>query len=129
MKVMLDTNRLTDLFRGQKEIVNTVENAAEVWIPFIALAEINAGFLAGTRASENEGLLQRFLTLPRVGLLFADRETTDVYARLYVYLRRAATPVPTNDLWIASLAVQHQLVLLTRDDHFRKLPQVICSQG
>ena len=39
-------------------------------------------------------------------------------------LRPAHAPVPTNDLWIASLAVQHHLLLLTRDEHFQKLPQV-----
>jgi tRNA(fMet)-specific endonuclease VapC len=124
MRVLLDTNRLTDAFRGVPAVVKSLEQANEIWIPFVALAEIKAGFLGGRRAAENEGLLHAFLRLPGVGTLFPDQETTDVYARLFVQLRRAGTPVPTNDLWIASLAVQHQLVLLTRDEHFAKLPQV-----
>ena len=124
MNVLLDTNRLTDAFRGEATIVKILEQAADVWIPFVALAEIKAGFLAGGRPTENEGLLNAFLRLPGVDVLFADRETTDVYARLFLQLRRAGTPIPTNDLWIASLAVQHQLILLSRDEHFDKLPQV-----
>ena len=124
MRVLLDTNRLTDAFRGEAEIVETLERAAEVWIPFVAFAEIKAGFLGGSRPGENEGLLYAFLRLPGVGVLFADSETTDVYARLFVQLRKAGTPIPTNDLWIASLAVQHQLVLLSRDERFHKVPQV-----
>jgi len=124
MRVLLDTYRLTDAFRGEAEIVETLEQAAEVWVPFVTLAEIKAGFLGGSRASENEGLLHAFLRLPGVGVLFADSETTDVYARLFLQLRKAGTPIPTNDLWIASLAVQHQLVLLSRDEHFAKVPQV-----
>ena len=124
MRILLDTNRLMDAFRGAPEMVKNLEQAAEIWIPFVALAEIKAGFLGGTRPAENEGLLQAFLRLPGVEVLFADRETTDVYARLFVQLRRAGTPIPTNDLWIASLALQHQLVLLSRDEHFDKLPQV-----
>ncbi|MDP2998079.1 MAG: type II toxin-antitoxin system VapC family toxin [Bryobacterales bacterium] len=124
MRVLLDTSRLIDAFRGEAEIVKTLERAAEVWIPFVALAEIKAGFLGGGRPGENEGLLHAFLRLPGVGVLFADSETTDVYARLFLQLRKAGTPIPTNDLWIASLAVQHQLVLLSRDEHFRKVPQV-----
>lgn len=124
MRVLLDTNRLTDAFRGEAEIVETLERAAEVWIPFVALAEIKAGFLGGSRPGENEGLLHAFLRLPGVGILFADSETTDAYARLFLQLRKAGTPIPTNDLWIASLAVQHQLVLLSRDEQFRKVPQV-----
>ncbi|HYM11788.1 MAG TPA: type II toxin-antitoxin system VapC family toxin [Bryobacterales bacterium] len=124
MRILLDTNRLTDAFRGVAEVVQILEQAAEIWIPFVALAEIKTGFLGGRRAAENEGLLHAFLRLPGVAVLFADEGTTDAYARLFLQLRRAGTPVPTNDLWIASLAVQHQLVLLSRDQHFAKLPQV-----
>jgi tRNA(fMet)-specific endonuclease VapC len=124
MRVLLDTNRLTDAFRGLPEMVKSLEQAAEIWIPFVALAEIKAGFLGGARPAENEGLLYTFLRLPGVGVLYPDQETTDAYARLFLQLRRAGTPIPTNDLWIASLAVQHQLVLLSRDEHFNKLPQV-----
>ena len=32
--------------------------------------------------------------------------------------------IPTNDLWIAALVVQHNLVLCTSDAHFQQLPQI-----
>jgi tRNA(fMet)-specific endonuclease VapC len=125
VRVLLDTNCLTDGLRGaDHELARKLEEAVEVHIPFVTLAEIKAGFLVGRRTAENEGLLAAFLRLPGVSVLFADQETTDVYARLFQQLRRAGTPIPTNDLWIASLAVQHQLMLLSRDEHFAKLPQV-----
>ena len=125
MRVLLDTNCLTDGLRGaDPELARKLEEAVEVHIPFVTLAEIKAGFLVGRRTAENEGLLAAFLRLPGVSVLFADLETTDVYARLFQQLRRAGTPIPANDLWIASLAVQHQLMLLSRDEHFAKLPQV-----
>jgi tRNA(fMet)-specific endonuclease VapC len=127
MRLLLDTNRLTDVFRGEASVTHTIEHAMEVWLPFVALAEIKAGFLAGKKAQDNEKLLNTFLRLPSVAILYADRETTEVYARLFVQLRRAGTPVPTNDLWIASLAVQHQLTLISRDEHFDKFPQVLRS--
>jgi predicted nucleic acid-binding protein len=41
-----------------------------------------------------------------------------------VQLRRQGTPIPTNDLWIASLVLQHDLVLCARDRHFDHLPQI-----
>ena len=102
------------------------EEALEVWIPFVALGEIKAGFLGGNprRRGHNETLPLRFLRLPSVGVLYADRETTDVYSRIFFQLRQAGTPIPANDLWIASLAIQHELSLFTRDSHFSKLPQV-----
>jgi len=125
MRMLVDTNRLTDALRGDKVIVEILENAAEVWLPFVALGEIKAGVLAGRRPKENEALLYAFLRLPGVGVLYADRETTEVYARLFLQLRRAGNAIPTNDLWIASLAVQHELTLVSRDGHFDKLPQVL----
>lgn len=127
MKVLVDTNRLTDALRGDEALVSTLERCEEISIPFVALAELKAGFLAGSRREDNEASLNRLLNLPGVAILYADRETTNFYARLYVYLRKVGTPIPTNDLWIASLAMQHNLMLLTRDQHFEKLPQIARS--
>jgi tRNA(fMet)-specific endonuclease VapC len=125
VNVLLDTNRLTDALRGEPELKTTLERANVVMIPFIALAEIRAGFLLGRRRRENEAALSRFLALPGVDIAFADHETTEVYSRLFAYLRNAGTPIPTNDLWIASIAAQHHLLLLTRDAHFQKLHQIV----
>ena len=125
MRILVDTNSLTDVFRGDAALIRTVESAREVWLPFIALAEIKAGFLAGKRSVANEALLLAFLQLPYVDVVYADHETTEIYARLFLQLRRAGTPIPTNDLWIGSLAVQHQLCLVSRDGHFDKLPQIL----
>ncbi len=126
MRILLDTNRLTDALRRERSVAALVEEADEVWIPFVALAEIKAGFLGGDprRRAHNEALLLRFLRLRSVDVVYADRETTEVYARLFLQLRQAGTPIPTNDLWIASLAIQHELALITRDAHFAKVPQV-----
>ncbi len=60
----------------------------------------------------------------RVRLLFADEETVSHYAMLYKQLRQQATPIPTNDLWIAALTAQHALLLFSRDGHFDHLPQL-----
>lgn len=125
MRILLDTNRLTDVLRGDRETVVFVEQSVEVWVPFITMGEIKAGFLGGNRSQNNENLLQRFLQQPGIGVLFPSRETSEYYARLFAQLRKAGTPIPTNDLWIASLAVQHELTLLSRDDHFDKLPQLL----
>jgi predicted nucleic acid-binding protein len=47
------------------------------------------------------------------------------YARLFVQLKRAGTPVPDNDLWIAALVLEHDLTLITRDRHFGCIPQLL----
>ena len=124
MRVALDTNLLTDLFQGDAALAERLGLCDEVWIPLVVLAEIKAGFLGGTERHRNEILLRKLLSKTTVGVLLPDRETAEHYARLFVQLKRAGTPVPDNDLWIAALALQHDLLLITRDKHFKNIPQL-----
>src|ERR1035437_3011848 len=98
MKIALDTNRLTDLVQGDAALAAFRGTCDEVWIPFVVLAEMKAGFYGGTRQSHNEALLANVRARETVTILFARRETTEQYARLSVQLKRAGTPVPDNDL-------------------------------
>lgn len=126
-RVALDTNRLSDLFLGDAELSEQLESCDEVWVPLIVLAEIKAGFYGGSRQVRNEAALKRFLTTATVRILIPARETADHYARLFVQLRQAGTPIPDNDLWIAALALEHDLTLITRDSHFERIPQLLCA--
>ena len=125
MRAALDTNRLTDLFQGDAALAEWLGTCEQVWIPLIVLAEIKAGFLGGTEHRRNEALLQALLAKPTVEVLLPGRETAEHYARLFVQLKRAGTPVPDNDLWIAALALEHDLLLITRDRHFENIPQLL----
>lgn len=95
-----------------------------MFLPFVVLGELRAGFQVGARARGNERVLQRFLAKPSVEILFATEATTLHYANPYRQLREQGTPVPTNDLWIAALVVEHRLTLYSRDAHFEHLPQL-----
>lgn len=124
LRVALDTNRYTDLARGDQMTLEVVRRARQVFLPFVVLGELRAGFLCGSRTAENERNLARFLAEERVATLGCDDETTHHYARLFLQLRRQGTPIPTNDLWIAALVSQHGLFLCARDSHFDHLPQL-----
>jgi tRNA(fMet)-specific endonuclease VapC len=124
LRLALDTNRYTDLCRGTPDVVRLVEQADEVFLPFVVVAELRAGFALGTRGAENERTLRRLLMKTGVAILFADEQTIHHYAAAYRQLRRQGTPIPTHDLWIAALVLQHDLVLCARDRHFNHLPQI-----
>lgn len=124
MRVAVDTNTYTDAARAVPRAVEVLRSASEIWIPFVVLGELRAGFACGTSGRKNEALLVRFLNSPRVRSAWADESTTHVYARVFAELRSRGTPIPTNDLWIAALAIQHDLVLFSRDEHFALLPQI-----
>jgi tRNA(fMet)-specific endonuclease VapC len=124
MRLALDTNRYVDLARGDDSLEAQLERAEAIFIPFVVMAELRAGFAVGKHGRENEATLRRFLLKPDVEILYPDDATTLAYASVYRQLRAQGTPIPTNDLWIAALAHQHDLALCSRDEHFRHVPQL-----
>ena len=125
MNIALDTNAYSDFMRGDGERVQIVRAARSIAMPIIVLGELRAGFAAGDRESANAANLQRFLASHRVSALLPDEQTTHHYAQLHLQLRNKGARIPTNDLWIAAMVVQHGLILCTSDRHFRQLPQVV----
>ena len=125
MNIALDTNAYSDFMRGDGERVQIVRAARSIAMPIIVLGELRAGFAAGDRESANAANLQRFLASPRVSALLPDEQTTHHYAQLHFQLRNKGARIPTNDLWIAAMVVQHDLVLCSSGRHFRQLPQVV----
>jgi predicted nucleic acid-binding protein len=124
MKILIDTNRYRDFCDNVPDALMIFQRAERIAIPFVALAELRAGFMAGSRSKENEKVLSSFLNRRRVATLFADEQTTFHYARLFFQLRSQGTMIPVHDIWIAALAAQHSLLLFSRDSHFEHLPQI-----
>lgn len=125
MRIALDTNRYVDLCKGVDETVRLVATAEAVFLPFVVVAELRAGFAQGRRTAENERVLRRFLLKDGVHVLYADDQTTVHYAGVFRQLRTQGTPIPTNDMWIAALVLQHNTALHDRDGHFDRLPQIV----
>jgi tRNA(fMet)-specific endonuclease VapC len=125
VRVALDTNRYVDLCRGLDATVKLLEEAEAVLLPFVVLGELRVGFAQGRRQAENEHTLRRFLLQDGVSVLFADDQTTHHYASVFRQLRRQGTPIPTNDMWLAALVLQHNIALHARDKHFDHLPQLV----
>ena len=124
MKIAIDTNRYRDFCEGKEDAVAIFRAASSISMPLPVLAELRAGFECGTMARRNESVLSRFLNAPRIQVLLPDEQTTFHYARLFRQLRVQGTPIPTNDIWIAALVRQHNLLLYSRDSHFDALPQL-----
>jgi tRNA(fMet)-specific endonuclease VapC len=124
MTIAIDTNRYRDFCEGLAGAVERFRAAGRICMPFPVLAELRAGFACGVHGRRNESVLNRFLNRPRIAVLVADEQTTFHYARIFRQLRDQGTPIPTNDIWIAALVQQHNLLLYSRDAHFDALPQL-----
>ena len=111
LKLLLDTNRYSDLAAANTDVTEIVCSAAELFLPFIVIAELSLGFRLGNRRAENERRLSRFISSQQVRVLFPDAKTIDLFATLKLQLRGQGTPVPEHDIWIAAMSLQHGLTL------------------
>ena len=90
MRLALDTNGYADLCRGDGEVVAALESAEEVYVPFVVLGELRAGFAASRQRTNKEGVLRAFLLKPGVRILLADEDTTLQYTAVYALSRPRA---------------------------------------
>ncbi len=123
-RICLDTSAYSHFKRGEAAAIAAITTAREVGVPVIVLGELRTGFQLGDRADQNERELRAFLANPVVHVLDVDDEASAHYADLVAELRRAGTPVPTNDIWISALAVREGSTVVTYDDHFRMIRRV-----
>jgi tRNA(fMet)-specific endonuclease VapC len=123
VKLALDTNAYSALQLGNRPVLKQLIDEAELLaLPFIVDAELRAGFLKGLRGAENYAKLQKFQSLDRVIVLWPDKHTNELYAQVWAELAGKGRPIPTNDVWIAALCLQHRLGLVTADVHFNDVP-------
>jgi tRNA(fMet)-specific endonuclease VapC len=120
-RILLDTSAYAQFRRGHREAVEILVAAERVFISTVTLGELEAGFLLGSRTDENRSALRDFLAEPFVGVVPIDEGVARRYAGVFVTLRRAGTPIPINDVWIAACALHIGAELVTFDADFRRV--------
>jgi len=118
--VILDTNALSAFVDGERRIGQILRRQTRAAIPVIVLGEFRYGIAQSKYRSAYEAWLES--ELPYFDILVVTEETAVAYAELRVVLKRSGRPIPANDAWIAALALQHRLAILSRDEHFDVVP-------
>jgi tRNA(fMet)-specific endonuclease VapC len=118
--MILDTNGLSALAEGDPRLEPILRRATQIAVPVIVLGEYRYGVQQSRERQRYEHWLVEYLSKFRV--LDVEEQTTTSYAAVRGELKRAETPIPSNDVWIAALCRQHSLPLLSRDRHFDLVP-------
>lgn len=114
--MIVDTNALSAFAEGDPAAVSKLHRAPEAVLPVIVVGEYRYGILQSRHRARYEDWLLRMISKCRV--LVVDMRTADEYAGIRVELRRKGQPIPGNDIWIAALARQYDLPILSRDRHY-----------
>jgi tRNA(fMet)-specific endonuclease VapC len=114
--MIVDTNALSAAADGDPAVLALLGRAEQMAIPVIVLGE----YRYGISQSRNRTSYENWLTglLHDCLVLDITEPTTHHYAEIILELKKLGRPIPTNDLWIAALCRQHELPLLSRDQHF-----------
>ncbi len=119
---MVDTSAYAGLMRGHSGVVSALGRATVALVPSIVLGELHGGFVLGSRRAANEQALSEFLAEPFVRVAPVTQEVALRYGELWASLRRAGTPLPINDVWIAAVALDAGATVLSFDTDFERVP-------
>lgn len=114
--MILDTNALSAVADGDASLEPLLRRTSEPCIPVIVLGEYRYGISQSRERKHYERWLRE--SLPNYRILDVDEETAVHYASIRTELKKAGTPIPSNDVWIAALCRQYGFPLLARDKHF-----------
>lgn len=120
--MILDTNALSDFFDGETAVVSVVREATAVHLPVIVLGEYRFGLQGSRLKREREPTLLAFAQACTVLPIL--ESTTFAYATIRHGLKQAGRPIPENDVWIAALALEYRLPVVSNDTHFDAVPQI-----
>lgn len=123
--ILIDTNGYTAFKKGNKEVIDIVLNATQIFMSTIVIGELLGGFAFGNKELKNKQELNSFLNSPKVTIIGVSDRTATHYATIYRELRSKGRPIPTNDLWIAATAKELNCAVLSYDKHFRFINDMV----
>jgi tRNA(fMet)-specific endonuclease VapC len=125
MTLCIDTNAYIAFKRGHKQIQELLEAADEVVVPTIVLGELYSGFAISSRESVNIRELGSFLQKTGITIAPVSERVAERYGTLMKTLKAIGMPIPTNDVWIASIALETGARILSLDARFHRIPAVV----
>ena len=120
--MILDTNALSAFVDGDRAVGEILRRQQQAAIPVIVLGEFRYGIAGSRHRATYEEWLDSHL--PHFEVLAVTMDTAVTYAALRVALKQLGRPIPANDAWIAALALEHRLPVLSRDTHFDSVPEL-----
>ena len=114
--MILDTNALSAWAEGRAAVESPLRVAQRLVVPSVVLGEYYFGIRQSRHRTRYEDWLARYLPLTEIAMVTS--ATAHAYADIRMELKRRGTPIPQNDAWIAALARQHGLAIMSNDGHF-----------
>ena len=116
MKYLIDTNIAVLYLNDDKKIINKMYDNYNVFLSTISVGELHFGFSNSKNRENNMILLNKFFD--NIDILDVNKKIAYSYSEIRLKLKAIGKPIPDNDIWIAAVAKEHDLIIVTRDKHF-----------
>jgi len=125
-KYLLDTNIIIDLFRGDSKAIALVNQIEVIYVPVIVIGELYFGANRSNQLQKRTSEIEQLEKM--VTILEISRTTAQIYGRIKEQLLVKGKPIPENDIWIAAIAAENEMVLITRDGHFEQVDGIMTEK-
>lgn len=115
-RCLVDTNVIVAFLERDISVRQRFAEAEAIFVPSIAIGELYYGAYKSSRVAANLARLDEFVT--RYTVFGCDEVTAVFYGQIKSVLRAKGRPIPENDIWIAAIALQYELTLVSRDTDF-----------
>ena len=120
--LLLDANAVIDYFKGNKAVVSKIKSAKTIFLPAIVLGELYFGANNSSNKQKHIRQIKKFINFCEI--LTVDSTTAIHYGTIKATLKKKGKPIPENDIWIAAIARQNKLTILSNDNHFRNIDSI-----
>jgi tRNA(fMet)-specific endonuclease VapC len=121
-RCLLDTNAIIQVFKNKNNVADLLDKIQEVYVPATVIGELKFGAYYSVNTQKHLDQINEFLT--NCITLQIDSFTADPYGIIKANLAKKGKPIPENDIWIAAIAILHNLPLFTNDAHFSEIDTV-----
>lgn len=125
-RYLLDSNIIIDVFRGEAKTVERISLTQKLFVPVVVIGELYYGAYKSNQIARRIAEVKQLEEL--VTILNVTPVTSQLYGEIKQRLYAKGKPIPENDIWIAAIAIEHGLVLITRDKHFEEVEGVVLEQ-
>lgn len=125
-RYLLDSNIIIDVFRGEAKTVERISLTQKLFVPVVVIGELYYGAYKSNQITRRIAEVKQLEEL--VTILNVTPVTSQLYGEIKQRLYAKGKPIPENDIWIAAIAIEHGLVLITRDKHFEEVESVVLEQ-
>jgi tRNA(fMet)-specific endonuclease VapC len=128
---LFDTNIVIDIFHQTPDVMQKAIQLQAQQDTYVVsttvVGELTFGALHARRGKE-QALQQVRDFIQVTPVLACDKETGQMYGEIKEILSSQGTMIPENDIWIAVVARQHALTIVTRDAHFAAITGLLLEQ-